>query len=69
MLKNFIEHKVKRKGSLNAWQEIYYNANTDVRETKRRSFEQAKQELERLDKLLRDQEDERVKKEEEEIKK
>lgn len=69
MLKNFIEHKVKRKDSLNNWQEIYYNANTDVREAKRRSFEQAKQELERLDKLLRDQEDERVKKEEEELKK
>lgn len=58
-----------RKDSLNNWQEIYYNANTDVREAKRRNFEQAKQELERLDKQLRDQEDERVKKEEEELKK
>lgn len=68
-MKRFIEHKVERKDSLNNWQEIYYNANTDIREAKRRSFEQAKQELERLDKLLRDQEDERIRKEEEELKK
>lgn len=69
MLKNFIDYKVKRKESLNNWQENYYNANVDVREAKLRSFEQAKQELDRLDKLLRDQEDERVRKEEEELKK
>lgn len=60
---------MKRKESLSQWQETYYNANTDVREAKRRSVEQAKQELERLDKLLRDQEEERVRKEEEELKK
>lgn len=60
---------MKRKKSLNQWQETYYIANTDVREAKRRNFEQAKQELERLDKLLRDQEEERIRKEEEELKK
>lgn len=65
----FMEHKVKRKTSLDKWQDTYYDANADVREAKRITFEQAKQELERLDKLLRDQEDERIRKEEEELKK
>lgn len=65
----FMEHKVKRKTSLDKWQDTYYAANADVREAKRITFEQAKQELERLDKLLRDQEDERIRKEEEELKK
>ncbi|KAG4068792.1 hypothetical protein HA402_002483 [Bradysia odoriphaga] len=69
ILKMFIEHKVQRKDSLNQWQDVYYNANADVREAKRINFEQAKQELERLDKQLRDQEDERIRKEEEELKK
>lgn len=69
MLKMFIQQKINRKSSLNQWQNDYYNANADVREAKRITFEQAKQELARLDKLLRDQDDERIRKEEEELKK
>ncbi|KAJ6637540.1 Dynein axonemal intermediate chain 3 [Pseudolycoriella hygida] len=44
MLKDFIEDKVRRKDSLSIWQDNYYQANADVREAKRRNFEETKQE-------------------------
>lgn len=66
-MQSFINREVHRKGHLNNWQQVYYDGNKDIREAKKRTMQEAQAEVERLEKELKEKEELRIRKEEEEI--
>ena len=66
-VEKFVAKELARKEHLLNWQNAYYDANADIREAKKRFQQEEQAELERLGKELKEMEELRIRKEEEEI--
>lgn len=69
MLHDFIDHEIERKIFLKQWQTEYYESNADVRAARRQAAAEAQLEVERLEKEFKEQEEIRLRREENEARK
>lgn len=69
MLKLFIDREVERKEFLQQWQTVYYAGSADIRAARQQAAVEAQIEAERLEKEFREQEEMRLRREENEARK